>query len=266
MVLGAFSLFYMQCPSFLEHQRQMSSRQGHNNAQRLFGLTKLPTNNQLKNVLDGVAAKLLYPVFIRIYQALASQGILKSYEVLEGQLLIGLDGTEYFSSKTIHCEHCCHRMHRNGSQSYHHGAILPVIVTPGQEHVVSLPPEFIHPQDGADKQDSETAAAKRWIKTHRHVFDKGRITLLGDDLYSRQPMCQLCLENQWNFIFVCLPTSHPALYEWQRTVDNHISNILTKTATGNRVALVRWALQWGKVCLNDVNCCPLPSLDGEAVS
>ena len=44
----------------------------------------------------------------------------------------------------------------------------------------------------------------------------------------------------------------------KRTVDNHISNILTKTATDNRVALVRWALQWGKVCLNDVNCCTLP--------
>jgi DNA-binding CsgD family transcriptional regulator len=45
----------------------------------------------------------------------------------------------------------------------------------------------------------------------------------------------------------------------KRTVDNHISNILTKTATGNRVALVRWALQWGKVCLDEVNCCVLPT-------
>ncbi|MBR8826419.1 MAG: helix-turn-helix transcriptional regulator [Gomphosphaeria aponina SAG 52.96 = DSM 107014] len=44
----------------------------------------------------------------------------------------------------------------------------------------------------------------------------------------------------------------------KRTVDNHISNILTKTSTENRVELVRWALQWGKVCLNDVNCCILP--------
>jgi DNA-binding CsgD family transcriptional regulator len=44
----------------------------------------------------------------------------------------------------------------------------------------------------------------------------------------------------------------------KRTVDNHVSNVLTKTATGNRVALVRWALQWGKVCIDDVNCCPLP--------
>ncbi len=46
----------------------------------------------------------------------------------------------------------------------------------------------------------------------------------------------------------------------KRTVDNHVSNILTKTGTGNRVALVRWALQWGKVCLDEVNCCRLPNL------
>lgn len=50
----------------------------------------------------------------------------------------------------------------------------------------------------------------------------------------------------------------------KRTVDNHISNILTKTATGNRVALVRWALQWGKVCIDDVNCCTLPLRNDEA--
>lgn len=45
----------------------------------------------------------------------------------------------------------------------------------------------------------------------------------------------------------------------KRTVDNHISNILEKANVDNRVALVRWALQWGKVCLNDINCCSLPN-------
>jgi DNA-binding NarL/FixJ family response regulator len=44
----------------------------------------------------------------------------------------------------------------------------------------------------------------------------------------------------------------------KRTVDNHVSNILNKTTTGNRVALVRWALQSGKVCLDELNCCHLP--------
>jgi DNA-binding NarL/FixJ family response regulator len=52
----------------------------------------------------------------------------------------------------------------------------------------------------------------------------------------------------------------------KRTVDNHISNILTKTGTDNRVALVRWALKWGKVCLNDVNCCALPAPGDEVVT
>lgn len=49
----------------------------------------------------------------------------------------------------------------------------------------------------------------------------------------------------------------------KRTVDNHISNVLNKTDTGNRVALVRWALKWGKVCIDDVNCCNLPSPNGQ---
>jgi len=52
----------------------------------------------------------------------------------------------------------------------------------------------------------------------------------------------------------------------KRTVDNHISNILEKTKTENRVALVRWALQWGKVCINDVNCCILPTPQDEMIS
>ncbi|MCL1495418.1 MAG: hypothetical protein M1G31_32410 [Pseudanabaena sp. Salubria-1] len=49
---------------------------------------------------------------------------------------------------------------------------------------------------------------------HGHLFEGQAITLLGDDLYSRQPMCQNCLEANMNFIFTCLPSSHPSLYQW----------------------------------------------------
>lgn len=52
----------------------------------------------------------------------------------------------------------------------------------------------------------------------------------------------------------------------KRTVDNHVSNIIKKTKTKNRVELVRWALHWGKVCLNDVNCCALPLTSVQANS
>lgn len=50
----------------------------------------------------------------------------------------------------------------------------------------------------------------------------------------------------------------------KRTVDNHISNILTKTETENRVALVSWALKSGKVCLDNFNCCILPKPSQQA--
>jgi DNA-binding NarL/FixJ family response regulator len=56
----------------------------------------------------------------------------------------------------------------------------------------------------------------------------------------------------------------------KRTVDNHISNILKKTNATNRVELVRWSLQWGKVCLDNVNCCSIgdfePIQQNEVVS
>ena len=44
----------------------------------------------------------------------------------------------------------------------------------------------------------------------------------------------------------------------KRTVDNHISNILTKTGARNRVALVNWALDQGRICRDGFNCCHLP--------
>ncbi|MEA5550954.1 ISNCY family transposase [Anabaena cylindrica UHCC 0172] len=133
---------------------------------------------------------------------------------MSGHLLVTLDGTQYFSSGTIHCECCSSRTHKNGTVTYFHSAILPVIVAPGQPQVISLPPEFITPQNGSQKQDCEVAAAKRWINNYASEFKNQPITFLGDDLYSRQPMFEHCLEHGMNFISTCLPESHTALYDW----------------------------------------------------
>ena len=85
--------------------------------------------------------------------------------------------------------------------------------------MIALPPEFILPQDGHDKQDCERAAGKRWLEKHAKQVAPLRVTLLGDDLYSNQPLCKLALENGGNFLFVCKPDSHATLYErvafWQ---------------------------------------------------
>jgi DNA-binding CsgD family transcriptional regulator len=44
----------------------------------------------------------------------------------------------------------------------------------------------------------------------------------------------------------------------KRTVDNHVSNIFTKTGAKNRVALLNWAMDNGKICRDGFNCCLLP--------
>ena len=47
----------------------------------------------------------------------------------------------------------------------------------------------------------------------------------------------------------------------KRTVDNHVSNVFTKTGSKNRVALLNWAMDNGRICRDGFNCCPLPDAD-----
>jgi hypothetical protein len=86
-------------------------------------------------------------------------------------------------------------------------------VKPGQAQVFPLPPEFITPQDGQEKQDCERSAAKRWLEQYHERFSAHSVTYLGDDLYANQPLCQLIAETyQQFFIFVCNPELHEGLY------------------------------------------------------
>ena len=92
--------------------------------------------------------------------------------------------------------------------------VTPVIVCPGNPLVIPLIPEFVVPQDGYQKQDCENAAAKRWIQKYAKQYASLGITVLGDDLYCHQPLCELLLQEKLNFILVCQPKSHKTLYEW----------------------------------------------------
>ena len=126
---------------------------------------------------------------------------------------MALDGTEYFSSQKIHCSSCNHRELANGKTNYYHSVITPVIVQADNEHVISLEPEFMVPQDGHEKQDCEIEASKRWLRKHGASYARQKVTILGDDLYSRQPFCEAVKDAKMHFILVCQEDSHPQLYE-----------------------------------------------------
>jgi len=211
--MAAFSVFFMQNPSFLEHQRVMKESTGCDNVERLFGLQGTPSDNEIRKLLDPVSPDGLSGMYRWVFEELDRGEVLRSMRSYGNNLLVALDGTWYFSSKEIHCANCSSRELTDGTLLYFHSLITPVVVAPGNEHVVALEPEFILPQDGHDKQDCEMQAAKRWInKQGRHYASRG-VTILGDDLFSRQPFCQLLQDNRFHFILVCKPDTHPILYE-----------------------------------------------------
>jgi len=216
--MGAFSVFYMQSPSFLAYQEQMQLNTGHNNGVSLFELKGIPSDNQIRNLLDPLDPEQLFPMFAEVTSQLEESGELEAFRDYRDNLLIVLDGTEYFSSQEIHCDNCSHRTHGDKT-TYFHAVITPVMVAPGNSRVISLEPEFIVPQDGHEKQDCERAATKRWIEQYGARYAAFKATLLGDDLYCNQPLCEQVLEKKLNFIFVCKPDSHPELYQMVAFLD-----------------------------------------------
>src|SRR6266508_1660734 len=176
--LSAFAMFFMQSASFLSFQRSLEKGQGRSNCQTLFGVEKVPSDNCIRDMLDAADAALLAPCFARLETLLAEPPMLQAFARLGARTLIAWDGTEYFRSQKIGCPHCLTRKRSNGKvESYHAmlAAVLgldPRIVAPGHSKVVplmpvpGLDPGIIAPQDGAEKQDCERNAVKRWYDKH----------------------------------------------------------------------------------------------------
>ena len=211
--MGAFSVFFTQSPSFLAYQRDLKLRKGRSNAEKLFALRDIPSDNQIRSLLDPISPRHLEAYYREIFRDLERDGVLKGFQSFANTLLVAIDGTEYFSSKKIACEQCSQRIVKSGEINYFHSVLTPVIVQPGNEHVISLEPEFIIPQDGHEKQDCEIQAGKRWLEKHGDFYAKRGVTILGNDLYSRQPFCQALRDKRLHFILVCKPDSHVSLYE-----------------------------------------------------
>ena len=226
--LGAFSVFFTQCPSFLAHQKAMQRAKGQSNAQSLFHLEDIPCHSQIRTVLDPVPPEKLFACYDAAFESLYLTGQLESWRTLVAKLLITLDGTWYYSSQKIHCPNCSSLEHQSGDKTYYHSAVTPVIVAPGHEHAIPLRPEFITPQDGHTKQDCEIAAGKRWLETNSAQYAPLRAILLGDDLYCHQPFCRQTLLHGFDFIFVCKPDSHTTLYNWVNLLQRPDLGILTE--------------------------------------
>lgn len=236
IALGAFSVFFTQSPSFLAHQRTIEQAKGCSNAQSLFHVERIPSDNHIRQTLDPVPPDQLFGLYDQVFQSLRQKGVIETYRALHDTIPIALDGTWYNSSKKLHCANCSCLEHKNGEKTHFHSAVTPVIVAPGQPQAISLRPEFIIPQDGHTKQDCEIAASKRWLENNAALYSPLKATLLGDDLYAHQPFCRQTLLHDFHFIFVCKPESHQTLYNWVNLLepgrDLHVLKIRVKARQG----------------------------------
>jgi hypothetical protein len=212
--LSAFALFFMQSASFLAFQRALEKGQGRSNCESLFGIGTIPSDNYIRDMLDGVDPALLQPCFERMEQLLAAPLLRASFARLDDRILIAWDGTEYFCSQKLGCPHCLTRKRANGKVESYHTLLAATAVAPGHAKVVALFPEFIAPQDGAEKQDCERNAAKRWHSSHADRLRPLRPVYLGDDLFACQPIVTMLADAGDDFIFTCKETSHKALYDF----------------------------------------------------
>ena len=130
--LSALSLFYMQSPSFLSWQQDMEKKRGKNNARSLFGIERIPSDEQVKNLLDPVQEKDVGGPFWAIYHGLEERGQLDGYRHVGETYLVSLDGTQHHSSAKVHCEQCRVTI-RGEKATYAHQVLLAMVGAPGQE-------------------------------------------------------------------------------------------------------------------------------------
>jgi hypothetical protein len=58
----------------------------------LFGIKKIPCDNQIRNLLDPIPAATIFGSFQQVYQWLKKQGVIKKFFYLDEEILIALDG------------------------------------------------------------------------------------------------------------------------------------------------------------------------------
>jgi len=225
--LAAFSVFFTQSPSFLAHQRHLEAGHGRSNARTLFGLDAIPTDNHIRAMLDPLAPDHLFPVFEDVGAALERTGGLSAFRRLGSHVLIALDGTEYHRSTKVSCPHCSTRTRPDQPTEHFHTLVCATLVAPGHTQVVPLAPEFVVPQDGHDKQDCESRAARRWLERHGATYARLNPIYLGDDLYACQPVCEAVRAAGGHFLFVCKPASHQTIQEYLTGIDldEHVERV-----------------------------------------
>src|SRR5229473_3446656 len=182
-LMSAFAMFSLKSPSLLAFDQERTE----GNLHTIYGIERAPCDTYMRERLDPVFPERLRPLFKSVFRQLQRGQALEPMTFLDGHYLLGLDGTGYFSSKTIHCASCLQKTHRNGSVTYYHQMLGAAIIHPDCREVIPLMPEPIVKHDGTRKNDCERNAAKRFIAKLRQDHPHLKFIVTEDSLSSNAP-------------------------------------------------------------------------------
>ena len=235
-LLSAFALFTLKDPSLLAFDARRCDR----NLHVLFGIHHIPSDTQLREILDPVDPESLRPAFNRILQSLQRGKALENFAYYQGAYLLALDGTQYFHSHEIHCDSCLECKNRQtGEITYTHQMLGAAFVHPDRRTVIPLAPEPIIKQDGATKNDCERNAAKRLLPKIRAEHPQMKFIVIEDGLSSNAPHIADLKAARMNFILGVKPGDHAYLFDaWIAAHDRHeVTTIRSRTKNGGEVEI-----------------------------
>jgi hypothetical protein len=111
--MSAFAMFSLKAPSLLAFDKERAE----GNLHTIYGIERVPCDTRMRAILEPISPKWLRPAFKSVCRQLQRGKALEAMAWLDGHYLLALDGTGYFSSKTIHCASCLRRVHRNGAMT-----------------------------------------------------------------------------------------------------------------------------------------------------
>ncbi len=215
-LMSAFAMFSLKSPSLLAFDTQRVE----GNLETIYGIQHAPCDTYMRERLDPVLPESLRPSFKRVFGQLQRGKALEEMVFLDGHYLLALDGTGYFSSKTIHCASCLHKVHRNGSITYYHQMLGAAIIHPDWHEVIPLMPEPIVQQDGTAKNDGERNAAKRFIAKLRQDHPHLKCIVTEDSLSSNAPHIETLHDYGCHYILGVKEGDHAYLFSQVQTAEH----------------------------------------------
>lgn len=208
-IMSAIAMFSLKDPSLLAFQE----RRNDHNMKNIYRIANVPSDTTMRETLDLVDPDSLRPLFRTIFRKLQRGGGLKPFVFHEDCYLLSIDGTEYFSSKKVHCPSCMERKSKNSDEiTYYHQMLGAVLVHPDQKQVIPLAPEPIIKQDGDNKNDCERNAAKRLLTKIREEHPHLELIVVEDALASNAPHIRLLKQQRMHFLLGVKPADHEHLF------------------------------------------------------